>query len=485
MKTPLVLVMVALAGSVSAPAADPVPYPDGFPAQPPSDPLVAGPASSADPYFAPPAGGGAGNVPGYPTGDYTSPPPPPQNAGQPPDPGVVRAELVALPGEMSQPAFAPTTLPVPDALSYQYFQQPLQPYGEWVVIAGYGPCWRPRRVHAGWRPYLEGRWVRMNTGWSWASPEPWGWATYHYGRWMLTASFGWVWVPGHEWAPAWVNWRSGEDLVGWEPMPPDVVLDSGFYDDGFGLGIDCWTMVRCGDFLAPNCGSVAFSREACRGWFPKTRAVAGINFARNGVASVGAGHQRIETVTGRGAPTSHLRDAAVPSHRPPVGVEHNSPVVGRPAASLRFPASDASHSDHTSAVPDIRTNTRPPARAPMQSTVSSHETERRPSAVTSRPAMPARSFTPSPSSAPSRSSSWSAPTVSHTSSAAPARSFTPSPSSAPSRSSSWSAPSVSHVPSAPVVHHADPPVHQPSVSSGSHSAPSAPPSHNTGRPSSR
>ena len=274
-------------------------------------------------------------------------------------------------------------------------------------------------------------------------------------------------------------------MIAWEPMSPEVVLDAGFYDGGLGLGIDCWTMVRCGDFLAPNCGSVVFSREACRGLLPRTAAVASIGFSHNGVASVGAGHQRTETITGRGAPTSHLRDAAVPSHRPPVGVEHNSPVVGRPAASLRFPASDASHSDHTSAVSDVRANTRSQARAPMQSTVSSYETVRRPSAVTGRPATPARSFTPSPSSAPSRSSSWSAPTVSYTSSAAPARSFTPSSSSAPSRSSSWSPPVRSEAPAPAVTHHADPPVHQPSVSSGSHSAPSAPPSHNTGRPSSR
>src|SRR2546423_9736807 len=29
-------------------------------------------------------------------------------------------------------------------------------------------------------------------------------------------------VPGDEWAPAWVSWRSSKDYVGWAPLPPEA-----------------------------------------------------------------------------------------------------------------------------------------------------------------------------------------------------------------------------------------------------------------------
>ena len=31
---------------------------------------------------------------------------------------------------------------------------------------------------------------------------------------------GWFWVPGREWGPAWVSWRTGGDSIGWAPIPP-------------------------------------------------------------------------------------------------------------------------------------------------------------------------------------------------------------------------------------------------------------------------
>jgi hypothetical protein len=51
---------------------------------------------------------------------------------------------------------------------------------------------------------------------------------YHYGRWIHDRG-AWFWVPGDEWAPAWVNWRYGGDDIGWAPMPPDDLVDA--YDD--------------------------------------------------------------------------------------------------------------------------------------------------------------------------------------------------------------------------------------------------------------
>jgi hypothetical protein len=45
-----------------------------------------------------------------------------------------------------------------------------------------------------------------------------------YGRWFLDPAEGWIWIPGSEWAPAWVSWRRGEQRIGWAPQPPDEVF---------------------------------------------------------------------------------------------------------------------------------------------------------------------------------------------------------------------------------------------------------------------
>ncbi len=103
---------------------------------------------------------------------------------------------------------------------YVSFRADLAPYGEWFEYGAYGWVWRPGHVHHGWRPYVDGHWVLTDAGWTWVATEPWGWTPYHYGRWFDDASYGWVWVPGDEWAPAWVSWQSGGGYVGWAPLPP-------------------------------------------------------------------------------------------------------------------------------------------------------------------------------------------------------------------------------------------------------------------------
>jgi len=104
------------------------------------------------------------------------------------------------------------------------FYEPLAAHGRWEVVGTYGRCWIPGHVEAGWRPYSNGYWQRTDAGWYWVSEEPWGWATYHYGRWDWHAAHGWVWVPHTQWAPAWVSWREGGGYVGWAPLRPSVTI---------------------------------------------------------------------------------------------------------------------------------------------------------------------------------------------------------------------------------------------------------------------
>ena len=100
------------------------------------------------------------------------------------------------------------------------FYEDLSPYGRWVEVGNYGRCWYPNGVERTWRPYTVGHWVHTDYGLTWVSEEHWGYATYHYGRWFEDSRYGWVWIPGSTWAPAWVAWRSGGGYVGWAPLGP-------------------------------------------------------------------------------------------------------------------------------------------------------------------------------------------------------------------------------------------------------------------------
>jgi len=100
------------------------------------------------------------------------------------------------------------------------FYSSLRPYGEWIYFDDNLIVWKPYGVSSFWKPYYEGRWVWTRHGWYWDSFEPYGWAVYHYGRWIYDDYYGWVWMPDNEWAPAWVEWRYNDYYLGWAPLPP-------------------------------------------------------------------------------------------------------------------------------------------------------------------------------------------------------------------------------------------------------------------------
>ena len=105
-------------------------------------------------------------------------------------------------------------------INFGVFYSSLNPYGEWIQIDNNVVIWRPYDARANWSPYSVGRWEYTPDGWYWDSYEPFGWATYHYGRWYFDDFYGWVWVPGYTWAPAWVEWRYNNTYIGWSPLPP-------------------------------------------------------------------------------------------------------------------------------------------------------------------------------------------------------------------------------------------------------------------------
>jgi uncharacterized protein DUF6600 len=95
----------------------------------------------------------------------------------------------------------------------------LSGFGQWIEEAPYGECWKPS-VIASWNPLENGRWIRTQYGLTWFSYEPFGWIVYHYGNWVLTASNGWLWIPGYQWSAANVRWIQFNDYAGWAAAPP-------------------------------------------------------------------------------------------------------------------------------------------------------------------------------------------------------------------------------------------------------------------------
>ncbi len=127
-------------------------------------------------------------------------------------------------------------------VDFQTFYNSLSSEGTWIQTPQFGYVWQPNVNDPQWAPYTNGHWVYSDAGWTWVSNEPWGWATYHYGRWVNLDGTGWCWVPGYTWAPAWVSWRYGDGYVGWAPLPPDSLIGVDYdadEDAGFHIGGDC------------------------------------------------------------------------------------------------------------------------------------------------------------------------------------------------------------------------------------------------------
>ena len=125
----------------------------------------------------------------------------------------------------------------PEVIGYE----DLDEFGVWHVDATWGPVWAPRSVIAGWAPYRVGHWVWIEPwGWTWIDDTPWGFAPFHYGRWVFINA-GWCWIPGPlhirpVYAPALVVfvgggrpgfdfffWIGGGAGVAWFPLGPREV----------------------------------------------------------------------------------------------------------------------------------------------------------------------------------------------------------------------------------------------------------------------
>jgi hypothetical protein len=116
--------------------------------------------------------------------------------------------------------------------------QDLDSYGHWEQAPEYGPVWVPTAVAVGWVPYRYGHWLWVTPwGWTWVDDARWGYAPFHYGRWVVWNN-SWCWMPAPRqgrlgrtvYAPAMVAWVGGPAVVasgnnvGWFPLGPREVF---------------------------------------------------------------------------------------------------------------------------------------------------------------------------------------------------------------------------------------------------------------------
>jgi len=140
-------------------------------------------------------------------------------------------------------------------IDVNYFFSSLDPYGEWIEIGYDDYIWRPYKADYNWRPYTDGRWEWTRNGWYWTSYEPFGWATYHYGRWYNDDFYGWVWMPDDVWAPAWVEWRYNDNYIGWAPLPPYARYNKRngiHFSINWHSGYTYWNFVNYNHFTSHN-----------------------------------------------------------------------------------------------------------------------------------------------------------------------------------------------------------------------------------------
>jgi hypothetical protein len=208
----------------------------------------------------------------------------------------------------------------------------LAPYGTWLTLPGYREVWQPSAAVVGldFMPYTTaGSWISTDAGWYFASDWSWGWAPFHYGEWLDDPIYGWVWIPGLTWGPAWVDWSIGGGYIGWVPRGPH---------HGHGGDAHHWRFVTAARFTEPHVSAVALRPERMS-VAVRERMQPVVTDPRPGHYSAGPPVEYVQRAGGRPLETMHVdaswrarpHQAALsePSARPVPG-ERRPAIEGRP-----------------------------------------------------------------------------------------------------------------------------------------------------------
>lgn len=210
-------------------------------------------------------------------------------------------------------------------VSFELFYQELSPYGYWDRDVNYGDIWFPARVGRDFRPYgTNGYWAMTEYGNTWVSGYAWGWAPFHYGRWVYTSYNGWGWIPGYDWAPAWVDWRSGGGYYGWAPMAPAVNVRV-----AVGVPLDFWVFIPTRRIYERRMDRYWSYGE--RNMYNRTTIINNNTYiVNNNYYNGGPGRRDIERSIGRSV---EVRSIRAMDNRAPSRVDTRSVSIYQPAGS--------------------------------------------------------------------------------------------------------------------------------------------------------
>lgn len=217
--------------------------------------------------------------------------------------------------------------PNQSSVDYQTFYDDLSPYGTWIDYAPYGNVWHPD-ISGDFRPYFtNGFWRYTTMGNMWMSGYNWGWAPFHYGRWVYDDFYGWLWVPGYEWSPGWVTWGMFDGFYGWAPILPWVNVGVGF--GSWRPSSFYWNVVKQRDLYDHNIMNVAERREDVDGYVNRINIIKNFGTTRmhNQYYSKGPDRAQYEKSTGLKVEPAQIREISRPGENREVG---NDVQVYRP-----------------------------------------------------------------------------------------------------------------------------------------------------------
>ncbi len=194
-------------------------------------------------------------------------------------------------------------------VSFGFFYNSLAPYGDWIEIDRNFYVWKPMRIRYDWRPYSDGRWAWTRQGWYWVSYEPYGWAVFHYGRWHYDDYYGWVWIPGYDWSPAWVEWRYDDDYIGWAPLPPYATFNIRvgiIFTTHWESPVHHWSFVKYRHFSSPRVNDYYEPIERSQRFFGDTRYRSDYRYENERITNSGVDREFIERRTGERIRTADI-----------------------------------------------------------------------------------------------------------------------------------------------------------------------------------
>ncbi len=151
------------------------------------------------------------------------------------------------------------------------FHDELSPYGTWINVSSYGNVWRPYG-YSSFRPYTNGYWGYTNYGPTWYGYEPYASYVYHYGNWVYSPQYGWIWIPGYDWHAGRVDWSYGGGYIAWRPSFPSGYSYGGYgagYGGGFGNDYNFWVVIDADRFGYRNYQPYAYRSSYVRDLFDR------------------------------------------------------------------------------------------------------------------------------------------------------------------------------------------------------------------------